>query len=144
CSAHWPDYRGGRGYGDPPPRVLDSLEKHLRAPLPVVERLAARGQLGHVAGAEALLEEPVRGVCGEGEKAPDAQAPGAFLAGFEQVLAVARVAIAFGDRETGGLGALFLLEGVKRRAADDHSVVLDHEEVADLGLEQLAAALHER
>src|SRR5512145_2848740 len=117
---------------------LYSLEEDLRAPLPVVEGLAARGQRGHVAGAESLLEEPVRGVRGQGEQAPDAHGSCALLAGLEEVLAVACVAIALGDRQACEFGALLLLERIQGRAADDDPVVLDHEKVADLGLEELA------
>src|SRR5438105_3710089 len=122
---------------------LYSLEKHLRAAAPVVQRLPARRQRRDVGGAEALFEEPVRGVRGEREHAADAQRPGTLLAGLEEILAVACVAIALRHRKAGELGALFLLEGIKRRAADDDPVVFHHLEVADLRLEQLAAALHQ-
>src|SRR5687768_1599866 len=124
-------------------RRLYAFEKHLRPALPVVERLAPRGQRGDIAGAETLLEEPVGGVRGQRENAPDAQAAGTLLAGLQQILPVARVTVALRHGEAGELGALVLLEGVERRAADDDAVVLDDEEVADLGFEQLAAALHQ-
>src|SRR5690242_16222138 len=108
-------------------RKLYSLEEDLRAALPVVQRLAARGQRSDVGGAEALLEEPVRRVGGEREQAAGAQRFGTLFAGPEEILAVARVAVALGDREAGELGALLLPERVERGAADDHPVVLDHE-----------------
>ena len=80
----------------------------------------------------------------EREEAAQPQRLCALLAGLEQPLAVARVPVALGDRQAGELAALVVGKGIKRRAADDRSVVVDHQEVADLRLEQLAAALHER
>src|SRR6185503_8847902 len=115
---------------------LYALQKDLRAALPVVERLPLLGQGLHVGSAEALLEEPVRGVRGERENAAQPQAARPILAGFQQPLAVARVAVAIGDRQAGELRALVARVRVQRRAADDHAVVLDDEEVADLGLDQ--------
>src|SRR5881394_2324355 len=123
---------------------LYALQKDLRTALPVVERLPLLGQRLDVGGAKALLEEPVRGVRGEGEDAPQPQAARALLAGLQQPLAVPGVAVAVGDREAGELGALVVGVWVQRRAADDDAVVLDHEEVADLRLDQFAAALDQR
>src|SRR5262245_28508734 len=123
---------------------LYSLEKHLRTAAPVIERLFLLRQRVYRGGTKALLEEPVRGMGREREELAQTQALGAFLAGFQQPLAVARVAIAARHREAGELRALVVGKGIERRAAYDARVVLDHQEVADLGLEQLAAALHQR
>src|ERR1051325_8155019 len=123
---------------------LYALEKDLRAALPVVERLLLLGQRLDVGGAEALLQEPVRGVGGQREDAPQPETARPLLAGLEQPLAVAFLAIAVGHREAGELGALVVGIRIQRGAADDHAVVLDHQEVADLGLDQLAAALHQQ
>src|SRR5678816_55400 len=57
-----------------PCRKLYALEEHLRAAAPVVERLPLLRQRLDVGGAELLLQEPVRGVRGEGKQAPQPQA----------------------------------------------------------------------
>src|SRR5688572_26435800 len=123
---------------------LYSFEKDLRAPSPVVKLLATLGQCVHRRRAEALLEKPVRGMRGEREKLAQLEVLGALLARFEQPLAVARVAVPGVDREAGEFPALVVGERVQRRAADDASVVLDNQEVPDLGFEQLPASLDER
>ena len=61
-------------------RKLYALEEDLRAALPVVERLLLLGQRLDVGGAEALLEEPVRGMRGEGEDAAQPQPARPLLA----------------------------------------------------------------
>ena len=98
--------------------ALRFLEKDLRTAAPVVQRLALRGQRVDVAGAEALLEEPVRGVRGQREQLAQLERLGALLAGVQQPLAVARVAILGRHREAGELGALVLGERIERGAAD--------------------------
>src|SRR5438105_4182221 len=92
-------------------RQLYALDEDLRPAPPVVERLAARGQLVHRRRLEALLEKPVRGAGGECEYPADAQGAGALLARLEQVLSVARVPVALRHREARELGAPCLLEG---------------------------------
>src|SRR5258706_10170388 len=125
-------------------RELYSLEEDLRAAAPVVERPALRGQRVDVGGAEALLEEPMRRARGEREHFFQAQGARAGLAVLEQPLAVAFIAVVLRDREAGEFAAFVVGERIQGRTADDDAVVLDDEEVADLGLEQLAAALDER
>src|SRR3989442_8019828 len=125
-------------------RGLYALEKDLRAAPPVVELLAPRRQRGDVGGTEALLDEPVRGVRGEREELAQLERLGTLLAGEQQPLAIAGVAIFGCHRETGELRALVVRERIQRRAAADHAVVLDDEEVADFGFEQFAAPLHQR
>src|SRR3954466_2625303 len=72
---------------------LYSLDEDLRAAPPVVERLAPRRQRIDVGGAKTLLEEPVRGPRGEGEKAPQLAAAGTFLAGAQKLFAIAGIAV---------------------------------------------------
>src|SRR5882762_5445434 len=123
---------------------LYALEKDLRTAAPVIERLALRGERGDIAGAEALLDEPVRGVRGEREELAQLERLGPLLAGEEQPLAVAGVAIFGRDRQAGEFGALVVGEGVERGAAADRAVVLHHQEIADLRFQQFAAALDQR
>src|SRR5688572_21607723 len=113
---------------------LYALEEHLRAAAPVVERLALLGQRGDVGGAEALLDKPVRGVRGQGEQAAQLEALRALLARLQQPLAMSGLAHARRDGEAGELGVLVSGIRIQRGAADDAVVVLDDEEVADLGL----------
>src|SRR5689334_13532448 len=108
---------------------LYALEKHLRTAAPVVHRLPLRGQRAHVAGAKALLDEPMRGMRRQREKLAQLERLGALLAGEEQPFAVAGVAIVGCDGEAGEFRALVLGEGVERGAAADHAVVLDDEKV---------------
>src|SRR5438477_1944860 len=103
-------------------RKLYALEEHLRAALPVVERLLLLRKRLDVGGAEALLEEPVRGVRGEGENAPQPQAARSLLAGLQELLAIARVAVAVGDREAGEFRALLVGVWIQGGATDDHAV----------------------
>src|SRR3954470_21274741 len=123
---------------------LYALEKDLRAAAPVVELLATRRQRGDIGAPEALLQEPVRRVRGQREELAQLERFRTLLAGEEQALAVARVAVFRRYGQAGELGAFLARKRVQRRAAADRAVVLHHQEVADLGLEQLAAALHER
>src|SRR5687767_14824577 len=81
---------------------------------------------------------------GEREQLAQLEALRALLAGLEEALAVARVAVLGGDREAGELGALFVRKRIQRGAAHDARVVLDDEEVADLGFEELTASLYQR
>jgi len=64
-------------------------------------------------------------VRGEGEKAPDAQAPRALLAGLEQVLAVPRIAVVGAHREARELPRAGAGEGIERGATDYDPVVLE-------------------
>src|SRR5688500_4257695 len=109
---------------------LYSLEEHLRAAAPVVERLALFGQRVDRRRAKALLDEPVLGLRREREKLAQLQALRALLARLQQPLAVAGVAVLVGDREAGELRALVVGKGIEGRAADNARVVLDHQEVA--------------
>ena len=47
---------------------LNLPDKHLRLPLPVIQRLLLRGQRGNIAFDKAALDEPVRGARGEYEQ----------------------------------------------------------------------------
>src|SRR5438067_5662697 len=123
---------------------LYALEKDLRTAWPVVHRLALRRQRADIAGTEALLDEPVRGVRRQREELAQLERLGTFLAGDEQVFAVAGVAVFRRDGKAGEFRALVLGEGIERGAAADHAVVLDDEEIADLRLEELAAPFDER
>src|SRR2546429_7888342 len=105
-------------------RGLYALEKDLRAAPPVVQLLAPRRQRGDVAGTKALLDDPVRGVRGERKEPAQFKRLGTLLAGEEQPLAIARVAIFGRDRQARELGALVVGERIQRRAAADHAVVL--------------------
>src|SRR5262245_58535410 len=95
---------------------LYSLEEDLRAAAQVVERLALLGQRADVGGAEALLDEPVRGMRGQREYAAQLEALRTLLAGFQQALAVAGVAHVRRHRQAGELRALVVREGIERRA----------------------------
>src|SRR5437660_12860746 len=123
---------------------LYALQKDLRTAPPVVERLALRGQRRDVPGTKALLEKPVRGMRRQREELAQLQRLGALLAGMQQPLAVARAAILGRYRRAGELLALRVGKRVERRAAADRAVVLDDDEVADLGFQQLAASFHQR
>src|SRR5207302_623587 len=85
---------------------LYALQKDLRTAPPVVERLALRGQRRDVPGTKALLEKPVRGMRRQREELAQLQRLGALLAGMQQPLAVARVAILGRYREAGEFRAL--------------------------------------
>src|SRR5205085_11843727 len=123
---------------------LYALQKDLRTAPPVVERLALRRQRVDVPGTEALLEEPVCGVRSEREELAQLERLGTLLAGEQQPLAVAGIAIFGRDREAGEFGTLLVGERIQRRAAANRAVVLDDHEVADLGFEKLTASLDER
>ena len=86
----------------------------------------------------------MRRVCGEREQLAQLERLGTLLAGAQQPLAVARVAIFRCDREACEIGALRVGERIERGAAADRAVVLDDHEVADLGFQELPASLHQR
>src|SRR2546421_7090153 len=94
-------------------RELYALEKNLRAAAPVVERLALRWQRGDIAGTEALFDEPVRGVRRQREELAQLESLGTLLAGEQQPLAVAGVAIFRRHRETGELRALVVRKRIQ-------------------------------
>src|SRR3954462_13687970 len=123
---------------------LYALQEHLRPAPPVVERLALRRQRRHFRRSEALLEEPVRRVRGHGEDLAQLLRLGTLFAGSQQPLAVAGVPVVGRYREAGEFGALRVRKRREPGAAGDRAVVLDDDEVPDLGFEQLAAALHQR
>ena len=85
------------------------------------------------------------GARGEREQPADLHRAGALLAGAQQPLAVARVARTRAPPRGRRVPRLLSLgKRVERRAAEDHAVVLDDLEVADLVLQPLAAALDQR
>src|SRR5258705_13958186 len=81
---------------------------------------------------------------GEREELAQLERLGTVLAGKQQPFAITGIAILRRDGEAGELRALVLAEGIERGAAADDAVVLDHQEIADLRLQELAAALDER
>src|SRR3954468_7017627 len=94
-------YEGWRG-GSP---LLDALQKHLRATAPVVERLTLRRQRLDFHRPEALLEEPVRRVGGEGEDLAQLLRLVTLLARPQQPLTVARFPIVGRYREASEFSA---------------------------------------
>src|SRR5260370_16919027 len=112
-------------------RGLYALEKDLRAAPPVVELLAPRRQRGDVAGTKALFDEPVRGVRGECEELAQLERLGPLLAGEQQPLAIARVAIFGRDRQAGELGALVVAEPIECPPPADHPLFLAPHQMPD-------------
>ena len=81
---------------------------------------------------------------GQHEQPRDAGLAGPLLDALQQPLAIALALHRRVDGQTGHLGHPLLGKRVHRRTAEDHLVVLDHREVADLGLDQCPVALDQR
>ncbi len=81
--------------------------------------------------------------CRQHEEALEARRPRATLQIVEEGVASPRVAVARVHRDAGHLGAPRRIEGIERRAGDDHPVALDDGEVGRVVLEPIAGAPHE-